>query len=164
MTSKIDTAAPRPSHLRSNHQQYILVLSAMIIAEPTSQSPLKPQQQLNEQGSRPNNPPQSPPPYVPSPEYLPTVQSHHVEHRQSPSRRFFEAFCVAVAIYVLAGMFMSSVTWNMHRGRHRRPSHVRKLINHGIYFEWYNSSIAGSSYLAGRRFQNLAYPTFGWAR
>jgi len=87
----------------------------MIITEPTAQSPLK--SQMNE-GQEETRTLQSPPAYAPYPEYRPT-QSYHVEYRQSPIRRFFEAFCVAVVIYVLAGMFTSSIVWTAHHGRHR---------------------------------------------
>jgi len=87
----------------------------MIITEPTAQSPLK--SQMNE-GQEETRTLQSPPAYAPYPEYRPT-QSYRVEYRQSPVQRFFEAFCVAVVIYVLAGMFTSSIVWTAHHGRHR---------------------------------------------
>src|SRR5882762_5255939 len=99
----------------------------MIITDPTPESPLKPNAG---QGSQPT--------YAPYPEHPPT-QYYHVEHRQSPGRRFFEAFCVAVMVYALAGMFMSSIVWTSHGG------HVsRRVINH-----YTNSCMVRSDCLAG---------------
>lgn len=101
----------------------ILISFPMIITKPTPPSPLKPQ--LNGQGPPSTNSgqPQSPPPYAPYLENRP-LQPDHVEYRQSPGRRFFEAFCVAVVIYLLAAMFTSSVARAIHPRHHPgRVSH-----------------------------------------
>jgi hypothetical protein len=85
-------------------------------SEPTAQSPLKARdgQELGDE------PPSSPPAYAPYQTH-PGVPTELVndQYRQSPARRFFEAFAVAVMIYVLCATFTSTIVWNVqhHHGQ-----------------------------------------------
>lgn len=85
-------------------------------SEPTAQSPLKARdgQELGDE------PPSSPPAYAPYQTHpgVPT-EPVHIQYRQSPARRFLEAFAVAVMIYALCAAFTSTIVWNVqnHHGR-----------------------------------------------
>jgi len=108
----------------------------MIIIEQTAQSPLKPRdrQVLDV-------PTSGPPAYVEYVEYQPRpeypIEPVHIEYRQSPARRFFEAFVVAVLIYFLCAMFTSSIVWNLDVGHHHRQV-GRVVIN---YYDWSNELV-----------------------
>lgn len=89
----------------------------MIVTEPAPESPLK--SSFGQQG--PQELPQSPPSYSQNPS-MSYSGAYHVErplYRQSPARRFFEAFCIAGAIYLLMAMLTSSVVYiSVDPGRH----------------------------------------------
>ena len=79
----------------------------MILTEPTAQSssksgessPLNRQELLN-----------PPPAYVQDQPFI-SYSNSRPEYRRSAARRFFEAFCVAVAIFFLLSVFTSSAVW-----------------------------------------------------
>jgi len=103
----------------------------MIIIEQTAQSPLKPRDRQVLDVPTPG-----PPAYVEYVEYQPRpeypIEPVHIEYRQSPARRFFEAFVVAVLIYFLCAMFTSSIVWNLDVGHHHRQRHQINWLNDNV--------------------------------